>query len=61
MKYNIKNIPLLEELEILFEYNDYYYYLLQTNKIILNLKTQYSNLLKKENFIRFLKIPLQSN
>lgn len=57
--YNIKNLPLLEELEILFEHNDYYYYLLQTNMISLNLNTKYDDLLKKENFIRFIKIPLQ--
>lgn len=59
--YTLKCLPFLEELEILFEYNDYYYYLLQMNVLTINIDTPNLNLTGKENFLRFLKIPLHFN
>jgi len=61
LTYNLKNFPLLDELEILLEFNDYYYHILETNISQIHLSINYLGLFEKENFIRFFKIPLYSN
>ena len=59
--YDLKHFPLLDELEILLEFNDYYYHILETNISQIRLSINCLGLFEKENFVRFLKIPLYSN
>lgn len=61
LAYDLKYLPLLDELETLFEFNDYYYHILETNTAQIWLSVNNLNLFEKENFVRFFKIPLYSN
>lgn len=61
LAYDLKYLPLLDELETLLEFNDYYYYILETNTAQILFSVNNLNLFEKENFVRFFKIPLYSN
>ena len=59
LTYNLKYFPLLDELEVLLEFNDYYYHILETNISQIHLSINCLSLFEKENFVRFLKIPFR--
>ena len=59
--YDLKYFPLLDELEILLEFSDYYYHVLETNISQIHLNVDNLSLFEKENLIRFLKVPLYAN
>jgi len=59
--YNLNALPLLDELEILLEFNDYYYHILETNITLIYFNVDNLNFWERENFMRFFKIPLYFN
>jgi hypothetical protein len=59
--YNLKSLPFLNELEVLFEFNSCYYDTLRLNLMQLEFKFKYISIFSKENCIRFLKIPMYIN
>ena len=61
LSYDLKYLPLLDELEILLEFNDYYYHVLDTHITQIHLNIDSLSYFEKENFVRFFKIPLYFN
>jgi hypothetical protein len=59
--YSFKAFPVIIEIEKLTEFNSCYYEILKQIKSKLTINTQFINIIHKESFSHFFKIPLQLN